>query len=475
MMTDTVEPVVDVSEASEASEASKASDAAEEPPVAPPSAVPPLSPVVPPPSLNTKQQLAVSQTMDGENILITGPAGTGKSFTIKYIIELLKANNKNVGLTATTGTAAFIIGGQTIHSFMGMGIGEDTTADIFIKIKKKSGIYRTLVELDVLIIDEVSMLDAALLEKISDILCYVKSHSLKDTEMLNKPFGGIQIIFIGDFCQLAPVKGFYCFLSKLWKDANIKVIMLEELVRQNDDLLFQKMLQIIRKGKCTDNILKVLNALKDTQFEEEIIPTKLYPKNVNVDKINEIEIEKLKRAGNKTIIYKAIAGGGSGSSGACAATGINKYDVELVENSQVIITRNIDITGGLVNGTRGIVKHLHKDFVIIKDTQGNNHSIVYYKDILEGSGGKKSAKAADKSHILHLPLKVSYALSIHKSQGMTIDALEIDLGDNIFTCGQGYTALSRAKSLRSIRVIEVSNQSFKINPFVKAFYNNILK
>ena len=433
----------------------------------------------PPLTLNAKQQLAVSQTMNGGNILLTGPAGTGKSFTIKYIIELLKANNKNVGLTATTGTAAFIIGGQTIHSYMGMGIGEESTADIFIKIKKKAGIYRTLVELDVLIIDEVSMLDAALLEKISSILCYVKSHSLKDTELLNKPFGGIQVIFIGDFCQLAPVKGFYCFLSKLWIEADIKVIMLDELVRQNDDLLFQQILQIIRKGKCTDNILKVLNALKNTQFEDEIIPTKLYPKNVNVDKINEMEIEKLKKAGNKTIIYKAIAGGGSSSGSSSAFTGtINKYDVELVENSQVIITRNIDITGGLVNGTRGIVKHLHKDFVIIKDTQGNNHSIVYYKDILgsgSGGGAKKSAKAADKSHILHMPLKVSYALSIHKSQGMTIDAMEIDLGDNIFTCGQGYTALSRAKSLRSIRVIDVSNQSFKINPFVKAFYNNILK
>jgi ATP-dependent DNA helicase PIF1 len=444
-------------------------------------AISPVAPLTQPPlTLNAKQQLAVSQTMSGGNILLTGPAGTGKSFTIKYIIELLKANNKNVGLTATTGTAAFIIGGQTIHSYMGMGIGEESTADIFIKIKKKAGIYRTLVELDVLIIDEVSMLDAALLEKISSILCYVKSHSLKDTELLNKPFGGIQVIFIGDFCQLAPVKGFYCFLSKLWIEADIKVIMLDELVRQNDDLLFQQILQIIRKGKCTDNILKVLNALKNTQFEDEIIPTKLYPKNVNVDKINEMEIEKLKKAGNKTIIYKAIAGGG-GSSGSSAFTGtINKYDVELVENSQVIITRNIDITGGLVNGTRGIVKHLHKDFVIIKDTQGNNHSIVYYKDILGsgsggGSGAKKSAKAADKSHILHMPLKVSYALSIHKSQGMTIDAMEIDLGDNIFTCGQGYTALSRAKSLRSIRVIDVSNQSFKINPFVKAFYNNIIK
>ena len=415
-------------------------------------------------SLNTKQALAVEQTMNGDNILITGPAGTGKSYTIKYIIELLSAKNKNIGLTATTGTAAFIIGGQTIHSFMGMGINDETIADIFIKINNRSSIYRTLVELDVLIIDEVSMLDTILFEKISDILCYVKSHGLKDTELLNKPFGGIQIILIGDFSQLAPVNGVYCFLSKLWERANIKVVLLEELVRQNDDLLFQKILQIIRKGKCTDNILKVLNALKDTQFDDEIIPTKLYPKNVNVDKINEIEIAKLKEARHKTYNYIAEAS----KENIMSVNNINKYNVELVENAQVIVTRNINISEGLVNGMRGVVKSLFNDFVIVKDVDGNLHNIMFYKDVFD----KPSSKTA-KSYIMHMPLKVSYALSIHKSQGMTIDALEIDLGDNIFTYGQAYTALSRAKSLKSIRIIEVSKQSFKINPYVKAFYNNI--
>jgi ATP-dependent DNA helicase PIF1 len=409
--------------------------------------------------LNEKQKLAVEQTMNGENILITGPAGTGKSYTIKYIIELLKTHNKNIGLTATTGTAAFIIGGQTIHSFMGMGIGEETLAEIFIKIKNRSSIYRTLAELDVLIIDEVSMMDASLFENISELLCYVKSHHLKDEGLLRKPFGGIQIIFIGDFCQLAPVKGVYCFLSALWKDACIKVIMLDELVRQNDDVLFQKILQIIRKGKCTENILKVLNALRDTQFDDEIIPTKLYPKNVNVDRINDMEIIKLKAEGNKRYLYKAEASKGIELSQA----NIAKYDVELVENAQVIVTRNIDIGNGVVNGMRGVVKKLFNEFAIVKDCEGNLHTIAYYKDVFEKT----------KSSILHLPLKVSYALSIHKSQGMTIDALEIDLGDNIFTCGQAYTALSRAKSLRSIRVMDVSKDSFKINPFVKAFYNNI--
>lgn len=417
--------------------------------------------------LNNKQQLAVEQTINGENILITGPAGTGKSYTIKHIIELLNANSKKIGLTATTGTAAFIIGGQTIHSFMGLGIGDLSIAEIFIKIKNRSNIYKRLAELDVLIIDEISMLDTILFEKISDIFCYVKSHCLKDTKLLNKPFGGIQIILIGDFCQLAPVNGIYCFLSKLWEQSNIKVVLLEELVRQNDDILFQQILQIIRKGKCTDNILKVLNVLKDTQFDDEIIPTKLYPKNINVDKINDIEISKLKEAGNKVYVYKAEATKDN-------VNNISKYDVELVENSQVIVTRNIDIAAGIVNGTRGIIKNLFKDFVIIKDVDGNLHNISYYTDVLDKNDkSAKAAKSAAKSYILHMPLKVSYALSIHKSQGMTIDALEIDLGDNIFTCGQGYTALSRAKSLKSIRIIEVSKQSFKINPYVKVFYNNV--
>ena len=412
--------------------------------------------------LNEKQRFAIEQTINGENILITGPAGTGKSYTIKFIIELLHSNKKNIGLTATTGTAAFIIGGQTIHSFMGLGITDSSLADIFINIKKHSSIYKRLVELDVLIIDEVSMLDTLLFEKISDILCYIKSHSQNDIELLNKPFGGIQIILIGDFCQLAPVNGIYCFLSKLWETANIKVILLEELVRQNDDVLFQKMLQIIRKGKCTDNILRVLNALKDTQFEEDIIPTKLYPKNINVDKINDMEVNKLKESGNKTRIYKAE---GSKDN----IKNIIKYDVELVENSQIIVTRNIDIYEGIVNGTRGVIKHLHDNSVVIKDTEGRLYNISYFKDIID------ETKKTDKYHISHMPLKVSYALSIHKSQGMTIDALEIDLGENIFTCGQAYTALSRAKSLKSIKIIDVSKQSFKINPYVKTFYYNVTK
>ena len=297
------------------------------------------------------------------------------------------------------------------------------------------------------------MMDDLLFEKISDILSTIKS--LNNQENKDLPFGGIQMIFVGDFCQLAPVKGLYCFLSPLWDKLNINIVILEELVRQSEDELFQNILRIVRKGKCTDNIIKVLNKLKATKFSNNIIPTKLYPINIDVDKINNIELDKLKNIGYKSKLYKATFNN--------TATNDN-YNVELTENSQVIITRNIDISKGLVNGTRGVIRSLNDDYVIIQDIYNNMHTINYFKDILN----KKN------SFIHHMPIKTSYALSIHKSQGMTIDAVELDLGENIFAHGQTYTALSRAKKLESIKIINVDKDSFKMNPYVKKFYSNII-
>lgn len=404
-------------------------------------------------SLNTKQKQAVDSVLNGENIFITGPGGTGKSFIIKYIVNLLKENKKNYGLTATTGTASVLIGGQTINSFLGIGIGNDKISNMIKKLKTNGGLNK-LLSLDVLIIDEISMLDDLMFEKISELLSVIKSTI--DDNNANKPFGGVQLILVGDFCQLAPVKGLYCFLSPVWKNLNMRNIVLNELVRQSGDKLFQQILGIVRKGKCTDNIIAVLNSLKSTKFSNNIIPTKLYPINIDVDKINNIEIQKLKSKGNKSVLYKATLFNTNSK--------VN-YDVELTENSQVIVTRNIDIANGLVNGTRAIIKYLTSENVIIQDVNGNMHTIYYYKDF---NDIKKT------SYVLHMPIKTSYALSIHKSQGMTIDSVELDLGSNIFAHGQTYTALSRAKNLKSIKIINVDKTSFKVNPYVKKFYHDIL-
>ena len=404
--------------------------------------------------LNEEQNNALKCVMDGHSILLTGSAGTGKSYTIKYIIEYLNNANKKYAITASTGTAAVIIGGQTLHSFLGLGLGTGSVKEILNNILKNKKKYESILNLDVLIIDEISMIDKELFEKISIILSIIKSN--------DKFFGNIQLILVGDFCQLAPVKGKYCFLADIWNKMNIKIVLLEKLIRHNEDLLFQQMLKILRKGKCTDNIIKVLNKLKDTEFENGIIPTKLYPINVNVDKINNIEIEKLKAEGNISKTYRAVTSCDKEKEG-------EKFTIELTLNSQIIVIRNINVEDSLVNGTRGIIKHLGEDFVIINDVKGNIHKIKYFTDTFNNVISSKS------SYIIHMPNRICYALSIHKSQGMTIDALELDLGSNIFTCGQSYTALSRAKKLSSIKIIDIDKDSFRTNIDVKKFYKNCNK
>ena len=399
--------------------------------------------------LNEEQNNALKCVMDGHSILLTGSAGTGKSYTIKYIIEYLNNANKKYAITASTGTAAVIIGGQTLHSFLGLGLGTGSVKEILNNILKNKKKYESILNLDVLIIDEISMIDKELFEKISIILSIIKSN--------DKFFGNIQLILVGDFCQLAPVKGKYCFLADIWNKMNIKIVLLEKLIRHNEDLLFQQMLKILRKGKCTDNIIKVLNKLKDTEFENGIIPTKLYPINVNVDKINNIEIEKLKAEGNISKTYRAVTSCDKEKEG-------EKFTIELTLNAQIIVIRNINVEDSLVNGTRGIIKHLGEDFVIINDVKGNIHKIKYFTDTFNNVISSKS------SYIIHMPIRICYALSIHKSQGMTIDALELDLGSNIFTCGQSYTALSRAKKLSSIKIIDIDKDSFRTNIDVKKFY-----
>ena len=404
--------------------------------------------------LNEEQKYALRSVMEGHNILLTGSAGTGKSYTIKYIIEYLNNANKNYAITASTGTAAVIIGGQTLHSFLGLGLGTGSVKEILGNILKNKKKHENILKLDVLIIDEISMIDRDLFDKISEVLSIIKS--------CDACFGNIQLILVGDFCQLAPVKGKYCFLSDIWNKINIKIVLLEKLIRHDEDLLFQKILKIVRKGKCTDNIIKVLDRLRDTEFDNGIIPTKLYPINVNVDKINNIEIEKLKAQGNISKTYAAITSCDKENEG-------EKFAIELTLNAQVIIIRNINVEESLVNGTRGVIKHLGADYVIINDINGNIHTIKYYTDTFNNKISSKS------SYIIHMPIRICYALSIHKSQGMTIDALELDLGANIFTCGQSYTALSRAKKLSSIKIIDVDKNSFRTNIDVKNFYINCNK
>lgn len=183
--------------------------------------------------LNIEQQFAFDEFKTGKNIFLTGPAGTGKSVTLKKIIEHCEFSALKYGVTATTGTAAFLIGGKTLHSYLGLGLAKESAEEIFKFVRYKlKHVADKIRALNVLIIDEISMLDKELLEKISAYLSLLRRNS--------SPFGGLQIVLTGDFCQLEPVNGEYCFLSDLWKTINLKTIYLHKLVRQDGDTEFQK-------------------------------------------------------------------------------------------------------------------------------------------------------------------------------------------------------------------------------------------
>jgi ATP-dependent DNA helicase PIF1 len=404
--------------------------------------------------MNDKQLEALELVKNKRNLFLTGSAGTGKSFTIREIVRYLESMNINYGLTALTGCAAVLINGQTLHSFLGLGISRDLKTIIknLEKFKKQLNIIKNL---QTLIIDEISMMDNELLELINNLLKYIKHNSLT--------FGGIQVILVGDFHQLPPIENDYCFTSPIWNDLSLSSIILTEIIRQKDDDDLKKILEEIRNEKLSDSSLKILKSLVITNIdykEDEIKPTRLYPINTNVDKINTYEYKKLlKKNSNHEILYKARTNTKD------FIKDIDKYDICLTLNAQIMIIRNISIENKLVNGTRGIVVEMKEMSVIIKDNDGKLHEITYFNDI--NINGKKNVG------ISFMPLKLAYAISIHKSQGASIDNLEIDLGDDIFIAGQLYTALSRSTNIKHLKLINFSQSSLMKNKKIKNFYKNL--
>jgi len=400
--------------------------------------------------MNEKQTEAINIVKKGKNLFLTGAAGTGKSYTLKEIVNYLEINNINFGLTALTGCASVLINGQTIHSFLCLGISNNLN-EIKNNLLKFKGIYNKLIKLDTLIIDEISMMDNVLFELIDNILKWIKNN--------DKPFGNVQMILVGDFYQLPPINNNYCFTSELWTKLNLNNIILTDIIRQKDDNKLQQILQDIRNGDISDDTISILKSMSNTKFDnlDNIKPTRLYPINTNVDKINNYEYNKLLKINNfKEYEYKAYSNSNKN---------IDTYNIKLTLNVQIMVIRNIDLKNKLFNGTRGIVIELNDKSVKIKDINGNYHTIEYYTDI------NKNNK--QKSEISFMPLKLAYAMSIHKSQGSTIDYLEIDIGDDIFISGQLYTALSRGININNIKILNFTKYSFMQNENIKKFYNKI--
>lgn len=403
--------------------------------------------------MNKLQQLAYDTVLSGKNVLLTGPAGTGKSYTLQHIMHWARTRKIEIGVTASTGLAALLIKGRTIHSFLGIGLGTKSASFLAESLKRKNKqTYTRLRALKILLIDEISMLDADLLTKISEYLCLVRQDP--------RPFGGVQLVLCGDFCQLPPVSGSFCFTADIWGKSNITIVMLEELVRQDKDARFQKILQELRWGLCSRDILALLKAQTGTVFANGIIPTRLYSVNVDVDKINKKEFDRLVQAGAHVRTFTTSFSSHPSSETWGKSVKIPE-SVDLCIGAQVLVTWNLPNGSSIVNGTRGVIVAFDSTGVRVKLTDGTETVVEPITVVCEDN---------DKVTATFMPLRLAYAISIHKSQGMTLDAIEIDLGDSIFEYGQAYTALSRARNLESVRIIAIKSKSFKTHPLVKEFY-----
>jgi ATP-dependent DNA helicase PIF1 len=413
--------------------------------------------------------LIKSSIEKGRNIFLTGPGGVGKSF---YINKLKDEYKDEIVLTSTTGVSSYNLKAMTIHSFTGIGVFKigDKLDSIIQKMKKYKTYESTKTRVrkySILVIDEVSMLGKGFLEIINQVL-----QSLRGNDRL---FGGYQVIFTGDFMQLPPVNDKYCFKSSLWEEFDFNVIQLTKLYRFNDDI-YSSILSRVRLGKNTkednqelfkryfaykDYLKNIENDGNDEKNDLKITPTFLYSRKVNV---NDKNMEELDKNRNELLILKAMY---SEKNKLC------KVDFDKLENNlylkigaQVMLTTNIDIESGLVNGSRGVVVKYNSGVLTVRFLNGMEMEFSRHQYTVEEDG--KVMYKMDQ-----YPFILAYALSIHKVQGCTLDYAIIDIGHSIFEENMSYVALSRVRNLKGLFLLNF--QPYKIMPSKEAleFYESL--
>lgn len=401
----------------------------------------------------TEEQTAVlSAALGGQNLFFTGSAGTGKSFLLKRIIAALPPDVTMA--TASTGVAACHIGGVTLHQFAGIGMGTGSLEKCY-ELASRSASASIWRRTKHLIIDEISMVDGTFFDKIEAVARRIRRN--------DKPFGGIQLILCGDFLQLPPVtkgddKLRFCFQSKAWQDCVKHTFELEKVHRQNDPA-FISILNSIRIGRVTDEIVKTLGATSSQQIEKDgILATRLCSHIKDANIINESKLEQLE---GETKTFMAEDSDVYMTKTLDQQLPVpNKLDLKI--GAQVMLLKNIHIADGLVNGARGIVVKFAEDAPIVRFKSGQMYKAKVEKWTIKTAAGAVLSRK-------QIPLKLAWAFSIHKSQGLTLDCVEMSLG-RVFDAGQAYVALSRAQNLNALRVLDFNANQVWANPVVLEFY-----
>ena len=438
--------------------------------------------------LSPEQQLAFDKYVAGDNIFITGPGGSGKTALIKRIYVDAIRKCKNIHVCALTGCAAVLLNckAKTLHSWAGIGLGNGTIESIVTKITKNKFARELWKSTDILVVDEVSMLSLKLFHLLNRIGQAMRKNS--------RPFGGIQLLFSGDFYQLPPVGDDdepetqqFCFESADWynvfpRENHVKLV---KIFRQTDDV-YSNILNQIREGKIkrsvNDLLMKYVGRPPDPALIVE--PTKLFPTRNKVENINrqkmgslsgetkeykikyikDLEMTKAERLIRREFNDKDI----QVELEFLAGNLICDKEMQLKVGSQVMSIVNIQSDAGIeiCNGSQGIITGFCEltSYPRVKFNNGIERVMVpnvWVSDKIPGIG------------ISQVPLILAWALTIHKSQGATMDVAEIDVGNGIFACGQTYVALSRVKSLDGLYLTCFDARRIQVNARVREFYDSL--
>lgn len=389
----------------------------------------------------------------GKNVFLTGAAGAGKTYVLNKFIEYLKQNKKRAAVTASTGIAATHLQGITLHSWSGIGIRDYLDDDYLEKLAENKRIKQHYEKTDVLIIDEISMLHPHQLDMVDTIAKYI----LQNTQ----PFGGIQIVLCGDFFQLPPVSSGksisdknFAFEAAAWINGDIHVCYLHEQYRQENDPLLD-ILSDIRSGTAGEHTKVPLRTRYKKEPEGEVKPTKLYSRNMNVDYINETELRNLD---NDEKLFEMVTRGHTSLVEGLKKSCLAPEKLRIKIGAQVMFIKN-DTYGEYVNGTRGTVIDFDKNangWPIVKTFDEKTITVYPEEWKFEENGQTRAI-------ITQVPLRLAWAITIHKSQGMTLDTAEIDLGD-AFEPGMGYVALSRVRKLNGLKLMNLNEMALKVHP-----------
>jgi ATP-dependent DNA helicase PIF1 len=445
--------------------------------------------------LSPEQSKALQIFMEGRNMFLTGPGGTGKTALIKKMVELCKTDGKKVQVCALTGCAAVLLNCQakTVHSWAGIGLANGP-ADLIVKRvatnKYKASAWK---KVDVLIVDEVSMMS----QKIFEILDSLGQSVRKD----RRPFGGLQVIFSGDFYQLPPVarsdddqdSTAFCFESPNWTHTFADVVQLKKIFRQTDDT-YTAILNQIRVGKLLKSALTTLTPHIGKTLPETFIPTILLPRRRDAELINAAELEKLP---SEKKIFKLThaemlpdqakqaqakqAQAQAKQAQAQPTISVEQREMEytfltnsimadkeivLKKGAQVMCIANIDMESAepIVNGSQGIVVDFVGNLPLVQFNSGARRTVGYHT---------WNSETYPSIGVKQIPLIYAWAITIHKAQGVSLDMAQIDAGSNIFECGQTYVALSRIKSLAGLYLTAFNPQKIKVNKKVQEFYTTL--